>query len=245
MVELLFTTSVIWTVPGDWTNQNIIEIYAGGGGATGPYFFGSPAGGSVLVGPFGNSGLAGGYNFTRNLTNLIPGDQIEINVGQAGSGGVGAGVLITSRPSPNSAFINRRFQSFDWLGQYGGNTSLRRTNGNIILNATGGGPGSVTYVSDSITVSPFTIFATIPGPDQPGAPLRLWNSSDGVSSPNRYTRYPPISDGALVKLGTNYGAGGAPSPVISSTFVQQSGSNGIVAISYVSRTTHSPCVWIS
>jgi len=242
MVELFFTTSVIWTVPGDWTNQNIIEIYAGGGGATGPYFVG---GSSVLVGPVGNSGFAGGYNFLYNINTLNPGDQVEINVGQAGSGGVGAGELIISRPSPNSAFITRRFRSFNWLGQYGGDTSLRRTNGNIILNATGGGPGSVRYVSDSITVAPFTIFATIPGPDQPGAPLRLWNNSDGVSSPKRYTRYPPISDGSLVKLATNYGAGGAPSRVVSDTFVQQSGSNGIVAISYVSQTTHSPCVWIS
>jgi hypothetical protein len=240
MVELFFTTSVIWTVPGDWTNQNIIEIYAGGGGATGPYFFGSPGGGTIM----GKSGFAGGYNFTRNLTNLIPGDQIEINVGQAGSGGVGAGVLVSTR-LPNSTSITRRFQSFNWLGQYGGNTNIRRTNGALLLNATGGGPGNVTYVSDSINVSPFTIFSTIPGPDQPGAPLRLWNNSDGVSSPKRYTRYPPISDGSLVKLGTNYGAGGAPSSVVNNTYVQQSGSNGIVAISYVSRTTHSPCVWIS
>jgi hypothetical protein len=240
MVELLFTTSVIWTVPGDWTNENIIEIYAGGGGATAPYYFGSPGGGTAM----GKSGFAGGYNFTRNVTNLTPGDQIEINVGQAGSGGVGVGLLVITR-LPNSTSITRRFQSFNWLGQYGGNTSLRRTNGNIILNATGGGPGNVRYVSASITVEPFTIFATIPGPDQPGAPLRLWNSSDSLSSPNRYTRYSPISDGSLVKLGTNYGAGGAPSTVVSNTFVQQAGQPGVVAISYVSRTTHSPCVWIS
>jgi len=240
MVELLFTTSVIWTVPKDWTDQNIIELYAGGGGATGPYFFGSFGGSTVM----GFSGFAGGYNFTRNLSNLIPGDQIEINVGGRGSGGVGAGILIQTRP-PNSLFINRRFQSFDWLGKYGGDTIIRRTNGNIILSATGGGPGSVRYVSDSITVSPFTIFATIPGPDRPGTPLRLWNNSDGVFSTNRYTRYPPISDGSLIKLGTNYGAGGAPSPVVSSTFIQQAGQSGVVAISYVSRTTHSPCVWIS
>jgi hypothetical protein len=234
MVELLFTTSTVWTVPPDWTNENIFEVYAGGGGATGIYYFGNTANFSGS-----NSGFAGGYNFSYNVSNLNPGDRVEISVGLAGPGGVGTGRLITQVSSGGSRF--NFFQNFNFVGQAGGNTIVRHPNGSNVINASGGGPGIVTWTN---VANQTVINQSYPGPNQPGAPLRLWVNA---TSPyvNRYTRYPPISDGLLVKVGNTFAAGGINASVQSDSFVQQAGQPGVVAISYISRTTHSPCVWIS
>jgi hypothetical protein len=233
MVELLFTANTSWTVPPDWTNENIFELYGGGGGATGIYYFGNTSGFSGS-----NSGFAGGYNFIYNVSTLKPGDVVGIIVGRQGAGGVGTGRLITEVIDNGRTRINR-FLNFNFVGRAGTDT---RVLGNIIngseIKATGGGPGVVSYPAFP------SGFINYPGPNQPGTPLRLWVSG---ASPyvNRYTRYPPISDGLLVKRDSIFGAGGINQDVQNDRFVQQAGQPGVVAISYISRTTHSPCVWIS
>jgi hypothetical protein len=238
MVNVLFTANTIWTVPPDWTNQNVFEAYGGGGGATGQWFDGGSPTAAI-------SGFAGGYNYTYNINTLKPGDQLNIEIGRRGVGGVGTGTLNTVILSGGGRY--KYFTNYNFVGT-AGTDSIVTLGGSRIIQAWGGGPGVVNW-SNQISVYPYTVYYNYPGPNQPGYPLCLWNINTNVYS-QRYTPYPPVNDGALVRLGlTNgvvtAGAGGVDFNTTSSTYVQQSGQNGLVGISYISSVTHSPCVWIS
>jgi hypothetical protein len=229
MVELLFTTSTIWTVPKDWTNQNIIEVYGGGGGCTSWF----SVGGVIRT---TRPGYSGGYNYVYNTSQLRPGDRVSIAVGIGGSGGIGSGQLLRTFVTNTGLFVNY-FANYNFVGQYGGSSDITNLDRGVgtIISASRGGPGVVRW-TNQINQAPFIINEYYPALEQtmPGRP----NSGPaGVES--NWIRYTPILDGLITKrpeAGLS-GFGGRT--------VNQSGNAGIVAISYISSTTHSPCVWIS
>jgi len=75
MTQVIFTNPGYqqWTIPSDWSNNNVFEVIGGGGGGTAA--FGGGAGGS-----------GGGYAKTTNITGLVPGQIIEIYVSPAAAG---------------------------------------------------------------------------------------------------------------------------------------------------------------
>jgi len=220
MVELLFTTGRTWTVPNDWTNQNIIEVYGGGGGCTSWFVNG---GAFRITRP----GYAGGYNYVFNTNQLRPGDQLTISVGSGGSGGIGEGFLRTVIIQGNRY---NYFDNFNFVGQYGGNSGIYRSTGDTIISASRGGPGVARW-TNTVSGPPYQIYEDYPEPPQnmPGTP----NPGNG-SVP-----FPPISNGLVIKSPVAGVAGRGGSSI------NQGGFAGVVAISYISSTTHSPCVWIS
>jgi len=227
MIELLFTTSTTWTVPKDWTNQNIIELYGGGGGCTSWF---SVGGGVRTTRP----GYSGGYNYVYNTSQLSPGDQVSIAVGIGGSGGIGSGQLLRTFVTNTGLFINY-FANYNFVGQYGGTSAVTKLGVSTVLSASGGGPGVVRW-TNQINQPPFIINEYYPALEQtmPGRPNP---GPSGVQS--NWIRYTPISDGLITKS-TAAGLSG-----FGGRTVNEAGQRGVVAISYVSQTTHSPCVWIS
>lgn len=223
MVELLFTTSTTWTVPKDWTNENIIEVYGGGGGCT-SWFSNNGAFRNI------RPGYAGGYNYVFNTSQLRPGDRVSIAVGIGGSGGIGEGFLRTTI-LPGFVRYNY-FDNFNFVGQYGGSSDITNLDRGVgtIISASRGGPG-VAQWTNTVPQPPYTIYQYYPAQPQtmPGQP----NPGNG------HLRYPPISNGLIIKRPEAGVAGRGGSSI------NQSGFAGIVAISYTSTTTHSPCVWIS
>ena len=227
MVELLFTTSTIWTVPKDWTNQNIIELYGGGGGCTSWF----SVGGVVRT---TRPGYSGGYNYVYNTSQLSPGDQVSIAVGIGGSGGIGSGQLLRNLVTNTGLFINY-FANYNFVGGYGGTSAVTKLGPSTVLSASGGGPGVVRW-TNQINRQPFIINEYYPALEQtmPGRPNP---GPSGVES--NWIRYTPILDGLITKS-TAAGLSG-----FGGRTVNQAGQPGVVAISYISSTTHSPCVWIS
>lgn len=227
MVELLFTTSTIWTVPKDWTNENIIEVYGGGGGCT-SWFTGGGAFRNI------RPGYAGGYNYAFNTSQLRPGDRVSIAVGSGGSGGIGEGFL---RTTIIQGYRYNYFDNFNFVGQYGGNSDITNLDRGVgtIISASRGGPGVAEW-SNYVSGPPYTIYQYYPAQPQtmPGQP-----NPGRAGNVNNWIRYTPIFNGLIIKRpeAGMAGLGGAS--------INQSGFAGVVAISYTSTTTHSPCVWIS
>jgi len=79
MTQIVFTNLGLqtWTIPTDWSDNNLFEVI--GGGAGGVAYVSGGAGGS-----------GGGYARTNNITGLTPGHTVWIFVGQGGSGTPGS-----------------------------------------------------------------------------------------------------------------------------------------------------------
>jgi hypothetical protein len=78
MTQIFIVSGTSWTVPGDWSNTNTVEVIGGGGGGANgdPSYSGSGGGG-------------GGYSKIANLSGLS--GSVTIHVGSAGAAGESGG----------------------------------------------------------------------------------------------------------------------------------------------------------
>lgn len=85
MIEIILTSSQVWTVPDDWSSVNTIEIIGGGGG-----------GGNAIARDnyptqirqwrnYSRGGAGGGYAKVENVTALQRKQQISVTIGQGGA----------------------------------------------------------------------------------------------------------------------------------------------------------------
>jgi hypothetical protein len=84
------TSSYVFTVPSDWSDQNTIELTGGGGGGGSRGFFISDSGGGSFF-DYQLGGAGGGYASVTNLKTLKPGDQITVVIGRGGGAGTNFG----------------------------------------------------------------------------------------------------------------------------------------------------------
>ena len=85
LITLVFTSSILWTVPLDWSNLNTITVIGGGQGGGSFYrWFVNLAGGGRLF--YGYGGAGAGYVSVTNLSVLVPGQTVSIQVGFGGAG---------------------------------------------------------------------------------------------------------------------------------------------------------------
>jgi hypothetical protein len=177
------TTS--WTVPADWTSDNMIELWGGGGGGGN--------GGSVSS-LAGSGGGGGGYARIVNTTSLTPGQVVTVAVGAGGA--YGPNGITAAQPGGTTIF-----GSVSATGGSGGTTQYASAGGSVSggmgiggdVNYEGGRGGGQTYSAN-----------TAPGGDGEGDEIGgAAGGGMGFSDPN----YPNVSggDGA----GGFGGAGGA------------------------------------
>ena len=217
LITLIFTSSTLWTVPLDWSNLNTIQVIGGGQGG-GSYYRWS--GGSRLN--YGYGGAGAGYVSVTNLSVLVPGQNVSVQIGAGGAG----------RP-------NAQAPNGGGPGNPGGNSLF-----GSYLQATGGtvgaffpflspGAGSVVNLAESSYTNAVTSSGFV-GRQFIGGNAGIGGSSgrpgfgsygNGGNSQNFYNTSPNL-------LGNNGVAA-------------QSGASGVVVISYTPSGTHQACVWIS
>jgi hypothetical protein len=81
MPQIVITSSTIWTVPKDWSNENFISLLGGGQGG-GPR---EPISGFFNAFLTGAGGDGAGRATLQNTSDLTAGQQIIINVGSGGA----------------------------------------------------------------------------------------------------------------------------------------------------------------
>ena len=112
IITTLYTANATFVVPDLCESISIAAVGGGGGG-------------SVGVSPYGGGGGGGGGLGYRNDVDVIPGETLNIVVGQGGAPGVGNGTVVSAAN----------------LGGQGGATYIQRANGQILLLVTGGTAG--------------------------------------------------------------------------------------------------------
>ncbi len=149
--EALFTTTntnIVWTIPTGVTEVACVCIGGGGGGS---------ASTSSSNGVSGGGGGGGGLHW-RNLTNLTPGDTLEVFVGAGGSGGTSAG-----NNNATGGFFSRILSS----------------GGSILLQANGGNKGSYSVSSTGSAPGGSTSFGTLGGGGGQGGGGRNGRTGNG------------------------------------------------------------------
>lgn len=203
----------------DWSNLNTITVIGGGQGGGSYYrWFTNLAGGARLT--YGYGGAGAGYVSVTNLSVLVPGQTVSIQVGFGGAG----------RPDA--------FSSGGGAGSPGGSSLF----GSYLL-ATGGttraqfpflepGSGSIVNLSptsyiNGVTSTGFTGMRFIAGDAGNG----------GNSGRPGFYSYGNGGNSQTFESG-NPGRGNVG-------IVAQPGQQGVVVISFTPSGTHQPSVWIS
>jgi hypothetical protein len=222
LVSRTITSSILWTVPLDWSNLNTITVIGGGQGGGSYYRWITNSGGGFRL-TYGYGGAGAGYVSITNLSVLVPGQTVSIQVGIGGPG----------RPDA--------FSSGGGPGGSGG-TSLFGS----YLQATGGtaagsfpflepGRGSIFNLSESSYTSAVTSTGFSgrlysggdPGIGGASGRPGFGGSGNGGNSQNFYDANPNEGSRRSVRVAA------------------QSGTSGVVVISYTPSGTHQSSVWIS
>ena len=216
---LTFTSSILWTVPLDWSNLNTITVIGGGQGGGSYYRWLVNSGGTARL-TYGYGGAGAGYVSVTNLSVLVPGQTVFIQVGFGGAGSPDAG---DSGAGPGSPGGTSLFGSY--LQATGGTTRVQFP----FLQP---GTGSIVNLSptsyiNGVTSTGFTGMRFIAGDAGNG----------GDSGRPGFGSY---------GNGGNSQSFNEANPGIGNVRVAaQSGQQGVVVISYTPSGTHQPSVWIS
>lgn len=216
---LTFTSSILWTVPLDWSNLNTITVIGGGQGGGSYYRWLVNSGGRARL-TYGYGGAGAGYVRVTNLSVLVPGQTVSIQVGFGGAGSPDAG---DSGAGPGSPGGTSLFGSY--LQATGGTTRVQFP----FLQP---GTGSIVNLSptsyiNGVTSTGFTGMRFIAGDAGNG----------GDSGRPGFGSY---------GNGGNSQSFDEANPGIGNVRVAaQSGQQGVVVISYTPSGTHQPSVWIS
>jgi hypothetical protein len=219
LVSRTITSSILWTVPLDWSDLNTITVIGGGQGGGSFYrWLVNSGGGSRLT--YGYGGAGAGYASVTNLSVLVPGQTVSIQVGIGGAG----------RPDA--------FSSGGGAGSPGG-TSLFGS----YLQATGGttqsqfpflepGRGSILNLSPTSYIN---------GVTSTGFTGRLYSGGDaGIGGASGRPGFGSYGNGGNSQNFYNANPGFGNVGVAA-----QRGQQGVVVISYTPSGTHQPSVWIS
>lgn len=219
LTTLIFTSSILWTVPLDWSNLNTITVIGGGQGGGSYYRWVTNSGGGFRL-TYGYGGAGAGYASITNLSVLVPGQTVSIQVGIGGPG----------RPDA--------FSSGGGSGGPGG-TSLFGP----YLQATGGtvgaffpflSPGAGSVVN--LAASSYTNAVTSSG----FVGRQFIGGDAGIGGASGRPGFGSYGNGGNSQNFYNANRGSGNVGVAA-----QSGASGVVVISYTPSGTHQSSVWIS
>ena len=216
LVSRTITESILWTVPLDWSNLNTITVIGGGQGGGSFYRWA----GSFGRLEYGYGGAGAGYVSITNLSVLVPGQTVSIQIGFGGSGAADAGSSGGGPGSPGGTSL---------FGPY-----LQATGGTIRVQFPFLQPGtgsilnlSPTSYINGVTATGFTGQRYVGGDagiggasGRPG----FGSYGNGGNSQNFYNANPGFGNVGVAA---------------------QRGQQGVVVISYTASGTHQPSVWIS
>ena len=219
LVSRTITSSILWTVPLDWSNLNTITVIGGGQGGGSYYRWITNSGGGFRL-TYGYGGAGAGYVSVTNLSVLVPGQTVSIQVGIGGAGRPDASGSGGGAGSPGGTSL---FGSY--LQATGGTTQLQFP----FLEP---GRGSILNLSPTSYIN---------GVTSTGFTGRLYSGGDpGIGGASGRPGFGGYGNGGNSQNFYNANPGFGNVGVAA-----QSGASGVVVISYTPSGTHQSSVWIS
>lgn len=216
---LTFTSSILWTVPLNWSNLNTITVIGGGQGGGSYYRWSVDSGGRTRFN-YGYGGAGAGYVSVTNLSVLVPGQTVSIQVGFGGAGSPDAGNSGAGPGSPGGTSL---------FGSY-----LQATGGTTRVQFPFLQPGSGSIVNLSSTSYINGVTSTGSGG------MRFIAGDAGIGGNSGRPGFGSYGNGGNSQNFYNAHRGFGNVGVAA-----QRGQQGVVVISYTPSGTHQPSVWIS
>ena len=203
----------------DWSNLNTITVIGGGAGGGSYYRWSIDSGGRSKL-TYGYGGAGAGYVSVTNLSVLVPGQTVSIQVGFGGAGSPGAG---DSGAGPGSPGGTSLFGPY--LQATGGTTGVQFP---FLQPGTGGILNlSPTSYINGVTSTGFT-------------GMRFFAGNAGIGGNSGRPGFGSYGKGGNSQSFNNANPGFGNVGVVA-----QPGQQGVVVISYTPSGTHQPSVWIS